>query len=371
MTHEQADRPNEGVLARAETFESAKQKKQQKDLADRLKENEPKMGTNMRSLLSSFKIRRPQETLKISKSMELYRIRDPMDELVEFHTSTLSGRMKSRYRSLRQAYGDFSIDPDGLFYYFWERLIFLVIIITFFLYTYVAFFQSYDDLFTSTSGYVILTFGYIMDILVAVDFLFSFFKQINTANGKIKDHSATIGAYVHSTLFWVDLLALLPLEILLVGLELHDGESENDFYTRQTQTLGYLRLNRCLKILVVPKFFDKIQNDLTTSTAMVRLIKFSIYILVSAQLGAALLIAGSCTPNQCPIDKALVWTAPNPPNITTDSTAEDRYRAALYYAVTLLTTTGYGDIFPVLLHNVNRPSSVLNKICFFIAAQHS
>lgn len=93
MTEQQTQ---EGILASNETHESAKRKKQEKDLAVKLEELSSQMGTNMRSLMSAFKIYRPQERLRVSESMELYRIRDPMDELVEFHTSSFKGRMIAR-----------------------------------------------------------------------------------------------------------------------------------------------------------------------------------------------------------------------------------------------------------------------------------
>ena len=105
------------------------------------------MGVNLRPLMTALNVERPQETLKLSESMELFKIRDPMDELVEYNMGSWKEKCASRYRRFRQTFWyDFSIDPEGLFYYFWERSLITMVLLTFFLNTYIGFFQSYDQL---------------------------------------------------------------------------------------------------------------------------------------------------------------------------------------------------------------------------------
>ena len=60
----------------------AKRKREQKELSAKIEELKYDMGANLRPLMTALNIDRPQETLKVSKSMELFKIRDPMDEMV-------------------------------------------------------------------------------------------------------------------------------------------------------------------------------------------------------------------------------------------------------------------------------------------------
>ncbi|OQV13921.1 putative Cyclic nucleotide-gated cation channel subunit A [Hypsibius exemplaris] len=350
---------HEGILASNDTHESARLKEHEANLLVRIREEEDKMGANMRPLMAAFKIRRPQEQINVSESMELYRIRDPMCELVAYHTSELSDQIKSTYRSILQQYRDFSLDPDGLFYYFWERFIVLLVVVTFFINTYIAWFESYYKLLQdSIIGYLLLTVSYTMDVFLLLDFGLQFFVQISTPNGKICSHKKMREAYMMSWRFWCDMCAVLPLEFFLVFLISNNGTvfyvvqgtplEADDFFLYQMQWMGFLKLNRCLKIFVLPGFFDRWTDELTASTAVVRLVKFTIYILISLQLGATLLIAFTCgAPDACPTDANYFWTASNKtPNITVDSANSYWYTTALYYAGVLLTTTGYGDIYP-------------------------
>ena len=357
----QSSEPRKGILASSDTHEASHQKSQDIGLAARLKEETDNMGVNMRPLMAAFRIRRPQEQIQVSESMELYRLRDPMDELTHYYTSEWMDRIKSTYRSYRQWYRDFSVDPDGLFYYFWERMIVFLICVTFFLNTYTAFFQSYSELLDENlTGYFLLIIAYSVDLVLLIDFSLQFFIQINTPNGKITKHQPMREAYMKSWRFWCDMTAVLPFEFFIVfipnnGVVFHDvGDATgqpmdaDDFFSDQMQWLSYVKLNRCLKIFAFPGFFDRWTDDLTASTAPVRLLKFIIYVLISLQLGASLLIAGTCTSTvACPTDPNFFWTAPaKTPNITIDSPNPYWYTTSLYYAATLLTTTGYGDLYP-------------------------
>lgn len=113
-----------------------------------------------------------------------------------------------------------------------------MIVAAFFLNTYVAFFESYNSLLDSTSGYVVIVFSYLMDLFFITDFAFGFVTQIITANGKIYSHRAMALNFLRSSLCWVDLIAILPIEILAATLTQGAGEKDSDFYERQMHLLG-------------------------------------------------------------------------------------------------------------------------------------
>lgn len=302
-----------------------------------MEELKAEMGINLRPLMTALNIDRPQETLKVSKSMELFKIRDPMDEMVEYNMGTLSQRLISRYHRLKIAFLDLSIDPEGLFFYFWQRSILIMLFATFFLYTYVGFFQSYNELLQTSVGIGILVLSYIVDIFFMVDYGLKFVTQIVTANGKITDHWTMASSYMRTWGCYTDLLAVLPLDIFApIGI------ATGTQYT----LLSYLKLNRLLRVLTLPRFFDHMSADLDTSTASVRIVKFILYIALVTQLCTVFLFLSACSPVSCGTDPATTWTAAVPPNITVDSSADYRFTSALYFAVTMMTTIGYGDIIP-------------------------
>ena len=88
-------RVQEGLLA-VDNQEAAKRKKQQKDLSARMEELQFEIGVNLRPLMTALNIERPQETLKVSESMELFKIRDPMDEMVEYKMGSIRQQFSSR-----------------------------------------------------------------------------------------------------------------------------------------------------------------------------------------------------------------------------------------------------------------------------------
>ncbi|XP_055341879.1 uncharacterized protein LOC129590595 isoform X2 [Paramacrobiotus metropolitanus] len=328
----------EGLLAHTDNHEAVKRKKQQKELAAKMEELKAEMGINLRPLMTALNIDRPQETLKVSNSMELFKIRDPMDEMVEYNMGSFSRRLISRYHRLKIAFFELSIDPDGLFYYFWQRMMLFLVLVTFFLYTYVGFFQSYNQLVTTPVGMVILAMSYIVDIVFMVDYGFKFVTQIVTANGKITEHKAMARAYMNTWGCYTDFLAVLPLDVFApIGIASNT----------QWSLLSYLKLNRILRVLTLPRFFDQMTANLDTSTASVRIVKFMLYIALATQICTVLLFLSACSPERCADDPKYSWPPAVPPNISnTDSPADYRYTSALYFAVTMMTTIGYGDLYP-------------------------
>ena len=251
---------------------------------------------------------------------------------------------------------DLSVDPEGLFYFFWERCLIVMVVCTFFLNTYVGFFQSYDDLLglntqitsgltndeinaVATSGIILIFFDYVMDVFFIVDYGLNFVTQIVTPNGKITDHKTMALTYLKSWGCYTDLLAVFPVEIFAVAGLGGEGGAKKVF-----KLLGYLKVNRALRVLTLPQFFDHISADLNNSITHVRLMKFTMYIAMFTQICAVALFLTACDPSDCYGTAYTSWAVDYPPgmvkpdsrNTNENASYSYRYTSAMYYATQLM-----------------------------------
>lgn len=120
---------------------------------------------------------------------------------------------------------------------------------------------------------VLLVFTYVLDIVLVGDFILRF----NIASETITELKDIRESYKWSLLFWIDLLAILPIEIL--------ATTETIFHKRW-HLFAFLRLNRLFKAvrISIPRFFTNLENNLKYSIGKVRAIKFTIYIILTTHI---------------------------------------------------------------------------------------
>lgn len=78
------------------------------------------------------------------------------------------------------------LDPQSTFILMWDKLLVILIIFVFILYSYIACFPSFDDgqtAYETDSGKRLLIFTYLFDLFLAFDIVIQLRTAIPTANG--------------------------------------------------------------------------------------------------------------------------------------------------------------------------------------------
>lgn len=135
--------------------------------------------------------------------------------------------------------------------------------------------------------------------------------------------------------FYLDVLATFYIEVFAYLLE--DG---NRMYY-------ILKLNRILKIYRVSKYFDHLEEHLTTNVFAVRLVKYPIYITLCTFLYGAVLYMQTC---YTPVCRKNGWyqlkKVEELKNKQNSGCSEAPMIVSMYFALNVLSTLGYGDIVP-------------------------
>ncbi|XP_068721896.1 uncharacterized protein [Montipora capricornis] len=219
--------------------------------------------------------------------------------------------------------------PDSWLAVIWEQVVLAVLLIICFVYSFVSSFSislhalGYGH---SVGTNVLLGFSYLLDAVLVADFVMRF----NMASVMTTDLHSIRKSYKWSLLFWIDLLAILPIEIFAVTqTNLHD----------KWHLFSFLRLNRLIKGIRIPRFFSNLENSLHFDIGKVRALKFTLYILLVTHISSCIWFLDNCYGETCtPTSWAQHIGRENLVAGVSD------YIAALYWAAATMSSTGYGDI---------------------------
>ena len=189
-------------------------------------------------------------------------------------------------------------------------------------------------------------FNRLVDIIFIADMFLIFITAIKNNKNELVTNYKSIAHNYFKTWFIIDFVASFPLDLVLHLIEINSATTTNDdavSAARSSKLLRAMRLFKTLRILKLAKL-QKLINDvqfaLNVNFNVTRIVKYAIVIFLIAHILACGFIAvANDTPEN--IDS---W-------ISCVDHAEERwqvqYTAAVYWALTSMSTIGYGDIAAV------------------------
>ncbi|KAI8621437.1 hypothetical protein BC830DRAFT_1094519 [Chytriomyces sp. MP71] len=237
----------------------------------------------------------------------------------------------------------FYLIPEGPFLSFWDRLMVFLALINCILISFMIAFNHFTPAAWIVSYYI--DFMFLMDIYVK-------FHIAYLQNGLWVVFSKEMALnYLYSSQFRFDVIANLPFDLIALGW-IHDPNMNSALYI-----LGLTRCVKMIRLVHIISFFDREEKKLHANFG-IQIVKFGFYLVTLEHCVGCMWFALACplgTPESC-FEQSWVYGSDNKlslvniepliylSNKTWVYGEWSNYVQALYWTVTTMTTTGYGDI---------------------------
>ena len=177
------------------------------------------------------------------------------------------------------------------------------------------------------------------EVFVSLAFLTDLFLNFRTAfdeDGRWILDRARIAQHYLSGWFWIDAPSSIPVELVELALEQGDGSSP----LAVLRVLRLFRLIRLLRLLKLDAYIAKLEENFNVNLRVVQLISLVLKVFFVAHLLGSFFFLASR------LDEENSWLAMYDDGSAVNGPVSRQYLFSIYWALTTLTTVGYGDLVP-------------------------